>query len=191
MTLEFRSDINLQIFDRFRHVGRLLRIGQIPDAGNINDSGGQAVHDAENCPIPPGLFKRDLVLPFLMFQEGGMKQKEIADEIRISPSTLSEMINRLVKDGYVERRDDPADRRAKKLILTCEGRKRAEKMMVQLSTILSCLFGNLEAGEKKELIRLLDKMLGNNYCPGGQEPNMEVHASDTESSVIQIKGDCL
>ena len=64
---------------------------------------GQAVHDAENCPIPPGLFKRDLVLPFLMFQEGGMKQKEIADEIRISPSTLSEMINRLVKDGYVER----------------------------------------------------------------------------------------
>jgi MarR family transcriptional regulator for hemolysin len=89
-----------------------------------------------------------------------MKQKEIADEIRVSPSTLSEMIDRLVEDGFVERKPDSEDRRVKRLCLTESGRDRAEYMLKQLTAILERMFINLDTGEKEELIRLLDKLTG-------------------------------
>lgn len=161
------KDINLQILDRFRHVGRMLRVADAPcqktlsgaDAG-IAEQGGYPASDTEKL-SSAGVLKRDVVLPFLLCSKDGLKQKEIADEIRVSPSTISEMLSRLVDDGYVERKPDADDRRVKRLCLTEKGRERAEYMLGQITEVLDGLFVNLETGEKEELIRLLDKLVGN------------------------------
>lgn len=161
------KDINLQILDRFRHVGRMLRVADAPcqktlsgaDAG-IAEQGSYPASDTEKL-SSAGVLKRDVVLPFLLCSKDGLKQKEIADEIRVSPSTISEMLSRLVDDGYVERKPDADDRRVKRLCLTEKGRERAEYMLGQITEVLDGLFVNLETGEKEELIRLLDKLVGN------------------------------
>jgi DNA-binding MarR family transcriptional regulator len=161
------TDINLRILDRFRHVGRMLRVADNPCSGSLRDPGfAEPVPDPEQAsgrkelhPVK-GVLKRDVVLPFLLCSRDGMKQKEIADEIRVSPSTLSEMIDRLVEDGFVERKPDSEDRRVKRLCLTESGRDRAEYMLKQLTAILERMFINLDTGEKEELIRLLDKLTG-------------------------------
>ncbi len=162
------ENINLQILDRFRHVGRMLRVADTPgqktlsgaDAANP-ERGMDPVSDTEKLSCVTGVLKRDIVLPFLLCSKDGMKQKEIADEIRVSPSTLSEMITRLVDDGFVERKPDADDRRVKRLCLTEKGRDRAEYMLCRINEVLDGLFVNLETEEKEELIRLLDKLVGN------------------------------
>lgn len=162
------TSINLMILDRFRHVERMMRVAAPPceDAADSQGSSHseknsrQSFQDDKICTVQ-GVLKRDAVLPFLLCMKRGMKQKEIADEIRVSPSTLSEMINRLVEDGYVERKADEDDRRAKTLFLTEAGRERAEYMLAQITLVVDSLFVNLDDDEKCQLIRLLDKLVGN------------------------------
>ena len=48
----------------------------------------------------------------------GIRQGPLAELIEVEPITLSRMVDRLVEAGLVERRADPADRRAWQLYLT-------------------------------------------------------------------------
>ena len=161
------TSINLQILDRFRHVERMMRVAEVPcpdpmadqESGASSQNKGQLMKSRKMSAVP-GVLKRDAVLPFLFCKKEGAKQKEIADEIRVSPSTLSEMINRLVEDGYVERRAGEGDRRVKTLFLTDKGKERAEYLLSQITLVVDNLFVNLDVGEKQELIRLLDKLVG-------------------------------
>ncbi len=48
----------------------------------------------------------------------GVKQNELAEALDVAPITLARLIDKLASAGLVERRDDPADRRAHRLHLT-------------------------------------------------------------------------
>ena len=154
------TDRNFLLLDRFRQVARLMRMGWTPDdiptvkEKMIRTSGASS---GDSC---VRLFKREMILGVLMLSEDGMNQREIAEEMGVSPSTLSEMINRLVEDGYVERKADPGDRRARLLSLTEAGRIQGQEILEECACVLAFLFRNLEDGDKMELVRLLDKLLG-------------------------------
>lgn len=154
------TDRNFLLLDRFRQVARLMRMGWTPNdiptvkEKMIRTSGASS---GESC---VRLFKREMILGVLMLSEDGMNQREIAEEMGVSPSTLSEMINRLVEDGYVERKADPGDRRARLLSLTEAGRIQGQEILEECACVLAFLFRNLEDGDKMELVRLLDKLLG-------------------------------
>src|SRR4051794_11912849 len=47
-----------------------------------------------------------------------MRAAELADVLRSDPSTVSRQVATLVRDGYLERRADPADGRARLLAVT-------------------------------------------------------------------------
>ncbi|MFU8871739.1 MarR family winged helix-turn-helix transcriptional regulator [Micromonospora sp. SL4-19] len=53
---------------------------------------------------------------------GGCHARELADRSRLDPSTVSRAVAALVAHGLVERRTDPADRRASRLTVTEAGR---------------------------------------------------------------------
>ena len=48
----------------------------------------------------------------------GINQACLADLLEVQPITLARLIDRLAAAGWVERRPDPADRRAQRLYLT-------------------------------------------------------------------------
>src|ERR1700709_151875 len=48
----------------------------------------------------------------------GMRQAELAEQLELEPIAIRRVIDRLEKAGFVERRADPADRRAWRLHLT-------------------------------------------------------------------------
>ena len=155
------SDINLLLLDRILQTGRQMRKGGPP--GAITPACAKSsLYGPEACMAdsPSNPLKRDMILAYLMFREDGAKQREIADQIGVSPSTLSEMIGRLVRDHYVVRRDVPGDRRTKILLLTQEGHSRAQCIMQEVTRSLKVFFRNLDQEEKAELIRLLDKLMG-------------------------------
>ena len=55
-----------------------------------------------------------------LFRNQGITQSELADILEIEKASLGRLLDRLEAKGWVERRADPADRRAKRLHLTGE-----------------------------------------------------------------------
>ena len=58
----------------------------------------------------------------ILMGEDGLKASEVADRAWSSPGTLTSVVNTLVRDGFVERRPDEADRRVVRLYITDAGR---------------------------------------------------------------------
>jgi DNA-binding MarR family transcriptional regulator len=58
----------------------------------------------------------------VLMDEDGLKSSEVADRAWSSPGTVTAVVNTLVRDGFVERKPDEADRRIVRLYLTGQGR---------------------------------------------------------------------
>jgi DNA-binding MarR family transcriptional regulator len=56
----------------------------------------------------------------------GLKSSDVAARGWSSPGTLTSVVNTLVREGYVERRPDPEDRRVVRLYVTDKGRQICE-----------------------------------------------------------------
>lgn len=155
-----QADINLILLDRFRQVGRLLRMGWTPSDYTAADRTKKGRYREESEKNHVHLFKRETILTVLLLSPDGMNQREIADEMCVSPSTISEMINHLVEDGYADRRENPKDRRTKVLGLTPEGKVLAEEILEERFCVLRHLFRHLSDSEKQDLVQLIEKLLG-------------------------------
>ncbi len=136
------DDLDFMLFDALRQAGRSMR-AQRPRA------------DDSTC--TPTL-KREIILAILLDNEGGLRQNQLASAFRVSPSTLSEMLNKLETDGMISRTSDPADRRATLLTLTEKGSSRAAEIKEETRRAFAETFGSLTDDEKQTLITLLRKI---------------------------------
>jgi len=62
----------------------------------------------------------------VLLADDGLKSSDVASRGWSSPGTLTSVVDRLVREGYVERRRDPGDRRVVRLYLTGAGRQACE-----------------------------------------------------------------
>lgn len=107
-----------------------------------------------------GMLPREmLLLTVLESGEDGVRQKDIADRIGIKAAALSEQIDRLETDRYLERKANPEDKRSTLIVLTEKGRARAYEVLDERQKAAADLCGKLTEEEKDTLIRLLDKLL--------------------------------
>jgi MarR family transcriptional regulator, transcriptional regulator for hemolysin len=60
----------------------------------------------------------------------GLNQSELAEVLDLQPITLTRLLDKLCDSGLIERRPDPADRRAKRLFLTPAARPLLEQLSV-------------------------------------------------------------
>ena len=75
-------------------------------------------------------------------RQEGINQGALADLLEVEPITLCRMIDRLEEAGLVERRRDPADRRAWRLFLTAK----STPMLAELRGMADDLFDQMLAG---------------------------------------------
>ncbi|MGE5405433.1 MAG: MarR family winged helix-turn-helix transcriptional regulator [Candidatus Saccharibacteria bacterium] len=66
---------------------------------------------------------------FSLLENDGLTLTEVGARSKIENSTLTTMVDRLEKDGLVERRLDPQDRRMVRLFITDQGRELAEAVL--------------------------------------------------------------
>jgi DNA-binding MarR family transcriptional regulator len=93
--------------------GRLLR-PPTPPTGEMNITMGQL-----HCLRSIGHLKNPTM-------------SQVADELRLHPSTVTVLVDGLVAHGLVERTADPTDRRVVRVNETAEGRKNREQHMAQM-----------------------------------------------------------
>ncbi|MEP3115434.1 MarR family transcriptional regulator [Nisaea sp.] len=83
---------------------------------------------------------------------------ELAGEMMLSTSAMTNRLDRLEKRGLIERRSDPKDRRSLKIALTEDGFSLADSLVVSHLTVEEQLLATLDTAEREDLKRLLSKI---------------------------------
>lgn len=97
------------------------------------------------------------VLTMLRRHEG-INQGGLADLIEVEPITLCRMVDRLQEADLVERRADPADRRAWRLYLTDKARALLEDMRPLALGLFDDAMAGLELEEREALFQMLARL---------------------------------
>jgi len=167
------EDLNLLLFNKLREYDRFMRMNRAP---------GALLSASNSDGMDSPAFQRDIVLVLLSGHAEGMSQRQLAEQMRISPSTLSVMLDKLEADEYLTRGGHLGDKRVKLLTLTEKGAKRAEEVHQQCTAMRENLYRNLTDAEKTELIRLLDKILSSDEEE--KEPEVEEVKSGESFKII-------
>jgi DNA-binding MarR family transcriptional regulator len=94
-------------------------------------------------------------------RQPGENQGFYAERLEVEPITLCRMVDRLEEASMVERRPDPADRRAWQLHLTSKSQKVVEKLQQRVDSLVEDMLAGLTSAERSEFARLL-KVVGSN-----------------------------
>jgi MarR family transcriptional regulator, organic hydroperoxide resistance regulator len=86
-----------------------------------------------------------------------MTMRELAERMSCEPSNATFVIDRLEKQGLVERRAHPVDRRAKRLVLTAEGGATRERLLELLGR--DSPLAGLDPAQQRVLRSLLEQAI--------------------------------
>jgi DNA-binding MarR family transcriptional regulator len=102
-----------------------------------------------------GLTMTQLGVLFLLRQETGAPAGLLAERLRVTPSTLTRIVDRLVRLNLVRRQEDRDDRRLVRHYLTPEGSQTLEEMARTGRTYLTEILRHLP---REKLQRLLEAL---------------------------------
>lgn len=88
-----------------------------------------------------------------------MKMKELSNSLSLTSSTMTRMIDNLVKEGLVERGHEPRDRRLVIVKLTNEGKKLTDNIKVYKEKYFKSVMENVES-DGKEMASSLKILIG-------------------------------
>lgn len=99
------------------------------------------------------------VMIILHQHEEGLAPSKLASMAGVTKATISVMLARMERDGLVKKSVDEADGRARLVYLTNKGRQEMDSILPDHYVRISHLIGKLDEKEKKELVRLLHKIV--------------------------------
>jgi MarR family transcriptional regulator, transcriptional regulator for hemolysin len=108
------------------------------------------------------------VLAHLQRHEG-INQAGLAELLELEPITLARLVDRMEQAGLVERRDDPADRRAHRLYLTPRAAPTLEQSRVVGEQVRAEAFAGIDEAARERLLELLLRVRGNLSERRGEE----------------------
>lgn len=95
-----------------------------------------------------------------LWQQDGLTQAELAEKCQVDRSTLGGLIDRLERNGLLERRRHPQDRRAYRICLTEQGKNMESTLSACAGHSLKQITSGLNEDEVKELRRMLKILRG-------------------------------
>lgn len=134
---------NRELFDALSTVNRKLR----------------AVFDAR-------VKERGLTLPraralFALTRKDGLNQRELADELDIETPTIVRLLDGMEKQGFIERRVEVSDRRAKQIHMTELGRTIADEILKLADEIRADVLRGVDPGEVAAVLKVVRTIADN------------------------------
>ena len=94
-----------------------------------------------------------------------------ADRIEVEPITLTRLVDRMEEAGWIERRPDPQDRRARILALTEKAQDIVKPLRGIVDRLVEDILEGLDAEERERLARLLE-IVGSNMTAQREMPEI-------------------
>jgi DNA-binding MarR family transcriptional regulator len=96
----------------------------------------------------------------VLTRHGPMRLGALSEQLNIAPRSATEVVDTLATAGLVERRADPADRRATLVTLTARGNAVAAGIRAARAAEADDFFGRLDDGDRAMLAAILAKLRG-------------------------------
>ncbi|MGE0258427.1 MAG: MarR family winged helix-turn-helix transcriptional regulator [Alphaproteobacteria bacterium] len=112
----------------------------------------------------------------------GINQAGLADLLEVRPMTLVRQIDRMEDAGWIERRPDPADRRARRLFLTDKARPILGRIRAVANETRDEALARLSPSEQAELMALLTRVHAtlSERVPAEASGATEIHPAASE-----------
>ena len=105
-----------------------------------------------------GLTMTQLRVLFLLRAEGGASAGAMADALKVAPSTLTRIVDRLVRQGLVQRETDDGDRRLVRHYLSASGASTVEEMERGFLARMNQVMDRLSASQLERLTSALEDL---------------------------------
>jgi len=92
-------------------------------------------------------------------QRGPISQREVCDVLGVHPSDMVEIMDIVEREGWVERRRDPDDRRRYQLTLTPAGRRIRSRYDAIAAEAEALVLEPLTEAERRTLLDLVNKVV--------------------------------
>lgn len=119
-----------------------------------------AVYD--KCAKKNGLTMNELfVLDILWFADEGETQKTISERMSVNKQTISSIISKFEKQGYIQLIEVKEDRRNKRVCLTNSGKDYAKNIIPPAAEADNCAMAELGLKKTQELVKLTKQFTEN------------------------------
>lgn len=100
-----------------------------------------------------------------LWREDGPTQRQLLDRLDVEQATLANTISRMERDGLVERRPHPEDRRAQTIHLTDMGRALEQPAIEAALAADDTLFSGFRRFERELMIEYMRRIIANAKNP--------------------------
>ena len=105
-----------------------------------------------------------------LWQEEGQTQTELAEKMQIAPATLTKMLQRMQKAGFIQRQADKSDQRVSRVYLTEKGHAVQGQLEQTFARMETETFANFTLEERLLLRRFLLQVRDNLLKATGEKP---------------------
>lgn len=102
-----------------------------------------------------------LLVELSLSEKDGLAPRALADKLGVSRATITQLLDVLERDGFIERRPSKLDRRSLNVQVSPRGRALVAKVMPERLRRVEQFMSALTAGEKKQLTALLVRLESN------------------------------
>jgi len=96
-----------------------------------------------------------------LFKKDRASMKELAERIGRDKSTVTALVNKLMRNGYVAKDKDPDDSRITYLCLTAKGRSLERDFDEISGKLIATAFRGFSQREREKIVKGIMKMLNN------------------------------
>lgn len=116
-----------------------------------------------------GLTMTQVRVLFLLRAEGGLSAGALSDSLRVTPSTVTRIMDRLVRNELVRREVDDDDRRLVRHYLTPTGLRTVDEMERTGRARMNRVFGRLSHDRLERLVLALRDLMAATEAVGAEE----------------------
>jgi DNA-binding MarR family transcriptional regulator len=98
------------------------------------------------------------ILNLLAYRDGRMDQADLADLLLVGKSSISIVLNRMVRAGLVRREEHPKDRRQTVLVLSAKGRGLWRKASPRYEAGVEEVFGALKQESRAKFLENIETL---------------------------------
>lgn len=110
---------------------------------------------------PLGLAPAQFMTLLELWEEDGLTQAELVARLAVEQATMAGTVARMERDGLIERRPHPVDRRAQTLHLTARARALRGPATAAAAEVNARALAGLEARDGQVLLDLITRMASN------------------------------
>jgi MarR family transcriptional regulator, organic hydroperoxide resistance regulator len=108
-----------------------------------------------------GLYRGQPPVLFALWEQEGLTHTELAEHLQNTPATITKMIQRMEKAGFVQRRPDASDQRVSRVYLTEMGRSIQSQVQAVWDTMEAETFAGITDAERPLLRAFLQRICQN------------------------------